>query len=193
MLLEGIEIDDAAADRLLLAFGAEPADFADPDRRREAVGLLLLHGLELLQAQAAEPTATGDGRQSLEISLLALAGAPRTLPVVREERGVPYQVWTPALKWHSLDQAPEGWTDLEVSLAAVRDVLNAHTALRLSGTARRLATNEEITEVVFGEAATPVAVEVRLDGRLFRFRLDPATVLVCGTPLGDPEAVAEDR
>lgn len=194
MLLEGIEIDDATADRLLVAFGAEPEDFADPARRREAIGLLLLHGLGLLEEQAATPVPPGgDDRQSLETSLLALAGAPRGLQVEHGDRGVPYQIWTPALKWQPLVNGPEGWRELESALAAVHDALSAHAALRLSGTGRRLPTNEDVTELVFGEAATPVAVEVRLDGRLFRFRLDPATVFVCGTPLGDPEGVAEDR
>jgi hypothetical protein len=193
MLLEGIEIDDTTADRLLTAFGAEPEDFSDPDRRREAVGLLLLHGLELLEAAAATPTTPGDRREVLETSLLALAGAPRTLPVEMDARGVPYQIWLPALGWLPLDRAPDGWRDLETALAGLRETLAAHASLRTSATVRRLPTNEEVTEIVFADAATPVAVEVRLDGRLFRFRLDPATALVSGMPLGDPEAVPEHR
>ena len=191
MLLEGLEIDDITADRLMAAFGAEPEDFTDPARRREAVGLLLLHGLELLEREAAEPSAT-NGRAALETSLLALAGAPRNL-AEGETRGVPYQIWLPSLGWRPISAAPDGWRDLESALAALRETVDAHTSLRTSATARRLPTNEELTEVVFADPATPVAVEVRLDGRLFRFRLDPATAFVSGVPLGDPEAVPERR
>lgn len=193
MLLEGIEIDDTVADTLMTAFGAEPADFADPERRREAIGLLLLHGLELLEREAAEPTGNSDQRRSLETSLLALAGAPRAIAPEADVRGVPYQVWLPSTGWVPLAAPPDGWRELESALSTAHEVLATHSSLRTMATGRRRMTNEPLTEVVFAEVATPLAVEVRLEGRLFRFRLEPSSVLVSGVPLGDPEAVPEHR
>lgn len=192
MRIDGIEIDDEFTDSLLTTFGAEPEDFTNAERRRQALALLLIHGLELLEEQAKSET-PGPLKADIERSLLALAGSPHLPAADVDERGQAYRVWLPGRGWLDLPAAPAGWMEQERLLTALRELLVGRPELRVAATARRLPTNEEITEISFSEALEPVVVEVRLQGRRYRFRLDPASVLVSGMPMADPELVVERR
>lgn len=192
MRIDGLEIEDEFADELLSAFGAEAADFTDPARRREALELLILHGLELLERQVTAPEGASL-RAELEAALLSLAGSPHLLPVEADRRGVPHHVWTPRSGWLSLAAAPSRWTEHERLLTELRELIEEAPHLRIVATARRLATNEELTEISFLGSVEPVTFEARMNGRRYRFKLAPDSVFVSGIPLSDPEPVVEER
>ena len=189
MRIPDIEIDDQSANRLLRAFGAEQADFADEQRRALALSLIASHVLG--QLELAEGGAAGPSREEVERELLALAAAPVAYEASLDVRGEAAGVWTPGTDWRSLETAPARWSELESALRTVFDLLATHPELRTLATVRLTATNEEQTEVVLANPTSPVLVETTLEGQRYRFSIAPEGALIIGIPAEEPRPIRE--
>ena len=189
MQIPQIEIDDRTAERLLAAFDANAADFADEGRRSLALSLIISHLLGTLELSAG--TISGPSRAEVERELLALSAAPVAYEASLDTRGEAAGVWTPTTDWRNLEQAPARWTELETALRTVYDLLATHPELRTVATARITPTNEEQTEIILAEADAPITVESRIGGVRHRFVFEPKGAIVIGIPAEEPRPIRE--